>query len=444
MKHYFWLGVIVLSLFTLIGCASHTYPYLTADFTQENWMPAVDTQPNLWTRGADHWFFTGDPNATEMASRHATSDAAISTTMIRVPDFTKLKVCGDFQVQIFGTYGHNSVYLYGPNEGVRNVSIKVVGDMLVVDQVGPAPRMRNVIIRIGMNQLTNLIQLGHGTIEGIRLHSNGLAITSSNQGNIYLSGNVNLTKVMNTDGGSITVIGARTPCLDIVSTGSGCVNICGNVGVRSIIHHGVGDINIIGANSGALSILADGFGKVGIQGVVNLQDVKALDKTKVFVTNVSSGNLSVRVSDHAYVGLAGHAANLNLEVLDYANFLGRYLCTDNAYVKTQKRAHVNVSVNNKLFASASEDSSIYIFGKPNMISQFVTNRATIVPVATGARSSCGGITTAPMLMTRPVIAVEKVNVYEKVNSYREEKTGSYRSYPRPRAKLKHIHTRGEG
>ncbi|MCP6769734.1 hypothetical protein NL529_33295, partial [Klebsiella pneumoniae] len=74
---------------------------------------------------------------TEEANRQAPYADAISTTVVNVADFSQIKVNGSFQVQIFGTYGHNSVYVYGPNAGVSNVAVSVNGDKLSIRQKDP-------------------------------------------------------------------------------------------------------------------------------------------------------------------------------------------------------------------------------------------------------------------------------------------------------------------
>src|SRR5687768_1922955 len=111
MKRFLTFTIIFfLSFVTLMGCSSHPYPYPRNEFLQESWPSAVMTSPNGWTQGADRWFFSGEPNQTELDNRRAPFAASVSTMMVKVPNFSNIRVNGDFQVQIFGTYDHNSVY----------------------------------------------------------------------------------------------------------------------------------------------------------------------------------------------------------------------------------------------------------------------------------------------------------------------------------------------
>lgn len=390
MKRYLLLALVVFSWLLLAGCATHRYPYLNKHLAHESWMQFVDANPNMWTRGADNWFMTGDPNATEMADRNAPYSAAISTMMVKVPEFLNIKSNGDFQVQLFGTYGPSSVYVFGPNDAVRSVVVRVHGNTLCIDQVKNAPRsVRRVIIRVGVNQLGKLVQLGCGPIEAIQMHSMNLSIMSLGKGNIYLAGPVNLSRVTATNAGSVSVFGAVTPNLDIRTSGSGSVNVSGRVGVHTIVHHGVGNINIIGADSDSLRIYTDGRGKIGIRGPVNLREIKARGKTCVFLCNaLINGGAYVWAYDYAKVGMAGSADNLYVETYKGARFEGRSMCVMNAFVRAHDWSHINITATNKIFAAATENGSVYFFGQPNIMSQYVGGYGVVLPVWSGYGPVC--------------------------------------------------------
>ncbi|HSW71621.1 MAG TPA: hypothetical protein VLH77_06575, partial [Gammaproteobacteria bacterium] len=50
------------------------------------------------------------------------------------------------------------------------------------------------------------------------------------------------------------------------------------------------------------------------------------------------------------------------------------------YVRTREWAHVNVTADDRAFAAADDNSSIYIFGWPNVISPYVNDNAVIIPL----------------------------------------------------------------
>ncbi|MBA3661225.1 MAG: DUF2807 domain-containing protein [Gammaproteobacteria bacterium] len=395
MKRFLSLALMLVCLFQLISCAvRHQNPTLTGDWARETWLQGgISQNTKLWTRGADRWFLTGAPSLTEIHNREAGFNTAMSTMMVKVPNFTKIRVNGDFQVQLFGTtYGHNSVYVYGPNEGVRNTVVDMRGDTLCVTQIPKAPRaMQNVIIRIGVKNLTHLTQAGCGKIEGVQIQSCGLSITMtpSGLGNVYLSGNMNVRRIDKAGGGSISVFGAMTPHLNILTQGRGVVSLAGNVGISNILHHGNVDINIIGANSDSLRILADGGGKISINGPVCLKAVRASDGVCVFADNVNSSLLAVTTSQRARVGVAGRTNSLIVNAFNMSHFFGRNLCTREAFVRAYDQAHINVASNNKIFASATQTGSVYFFGSPNALSQFVRDNGVVIPMwGPGYATSC--------------------------------------------------------
>lgn len=394
MKRYLLIGLVLLSYILLTGCSSTRNPYIKSAYTEERWMREVHTSPDSWARGADSWFLTGDPNRTEMANRHASYGAAISTMMVAVPNFTGIKTAGDFQVQIFGTYDHNSVYVYGPNAGVRAISVQVRGGTLCIEQAKDAPQsVKNVIIRIGINQLCSLTQLsGCGSIEGIRLRSNALDVSTGAKatGNIYLAGPVNLRRVTNLGAGNISVFGANASQLDIRATNKGGVNVSGNLNIRSIYHNGGNNINILGANSRMpLNIYADGAGKIGINGQVNLRQVTARGSTRIYAYPVLSQYIYAYAYNDSRIGIAGATTDLSVDTGGRSQFWGRYLCAQNAYVRAHDQSHINVAASSKIFASSTESSSVYFFGAPNSMSQFVSGSGVVIPIWTAGKPSCG-------------------------------------------------------
>jgi hypothetical protein len=381
MKQYLLNSLMIFLFLTLVGCTATRAPTLHSDLTQETWMRSIEHDPMSWTRGADRWFMTGGPNKVELENRHAPAADVMSTMMVRAPHFTRIESNGDFQVQIFGTYAENSVYIYGPNKDVREVVVTVRGDTLCITQTKQASSvMQRVIVRIGMNQFKQLRQLGRGCIEGIQLHSAGLNIISAGRGNLYLAGDMNVQYIQNKGTGSINVFGANSRALDITTMGYGDVNVSGNVGLRRIMHYGANNINIIGANSAALTIYAEGSGKIGINGPVNLCNVTAKNNTCVYMNAVNSGNLYACVYDRARVGVAGHAYRLSAETYHDARFYGRYLCTQEAFARAHDASHINVTATQKIFAAATQNASIYFFGSPSVLTQFLSGNGTVMPI----------------------------------------------------------------
>jgi hypothetical protein len=396
---------MLLAVLVLVSCATSRNPYPRTDLTNENWVSLVDTNPNHWAVGADRWFMTGDPNATEVMVHHAPDRAAISTMAVRVPDFTGIRTNGDFQVQIYGTYDHNAVYVYGPNAGVRQVVVEVRNNVLCISQIKNATRETGrVIVRIGVVNLQRLTHQGCGTVEGRQLRSTGLYVVSAGQGNMYLAGNMNLHDVLDTNKGSISIFGAVSAKLNIRAIGSGSVNISGNIGLNSILHKGSGDINLIGVSGHSVKINAMGKGKIGLLGNADISEIRACDSTCVFAYCLNSDSLYVYTFNSARVGLAGRVNHLYVDTTGSSRFGGRYLQATDAYVRTRDGSHANIMAVNRMFASATNNGSVYFYGSPDIMSQFVNGNGTVIPIWYKDGSNYGGVC---MIGPHPTRAVYK-------------------------------------
>lgn len=393
MKSYLIIGFFLIFSVFLNGCVSNkSYPSLHTDYTNEVWQREVATAPHNWTVGADSWFLTGDPNGTERADHSAPYSAAISTMSVKAPDFVNVKTNGDFEVQIFGTDGPNTVYIYGPNEAVREVRVDVQGNTLSLMQTKRVRSMQRVIVRIGMRQINNLMQYGCGLIEGIQLRSNNFNVFSSGPGNIYLAGNLNVHQVTQLSNGSIGIFGASTSSLDIRTEGaSGEVNVGGSfIGLKSINHRcGGTNINVIGVvPCNAATVYADGAGRISVNGRINFKRVEARGKTRIYAYGLDSQSVYAYVCGNGVIGLQGCTTHLYVDAADYGQFAGRYLCTQDAYVRAKGCSHINVSACDRIFAASSDNSSVYFYGSPKFLSQFIGGYGTVIPIWGPGVSGC--------------------------------------------------------
>lgn len=381
MKRYLSLILILFSWIFLFSCSSQSQIKFNRDLSFESWMPQIETDPARWSRGASLWFLTGDANAVERNP----SARDLSTMKINAPHFTRIKTSGDFKVEIFGTSSQNSVYVYGPTEAVSDTMITVKGDTLYLNQRPKiSRRMHQVIIRIGVNQLDELVQRGRGRVEGVRLTNGCLTVVSAGPGHIYLAGHINLSRILNFSSGCVSVFGVNSPIVDIKNYGMGSTNVSGNVGIRSIVHYGAGNINIVGANSNSLSIAADGGGKIGISGTVSLCSLKVTGQVRVYVCGVMSQVLNITAEENACIGLSGSVNRLTINAYNRAFVGARNLCADESFVTTRDQAHVNVAGTRKIFATSANNSSIYFFGSRDILTKFASDNGFVMQMCTKA------------------------------------------------------------
>ena len=439
MRKLFAVEFLVLIIALLLaGCAPTRSPNLNGLSMYENWFRFVDTHPNRWAYGADRWFFTGNPSATENQVKQAPAWAAVSTMAVKVPQFTRIRIEGNFDTQIYGTSQPNSVMIYGPNQNVRDVMVEVLGDTLVIKQAHARQAIKGLIVRIGIGELHELTQLGCGTIEAAQIHSSALTVFSRGKGNIFLAGAgmLNVQRIVNAGSSRISVFGAKSRSLDITTCASGSVNVSGNVSLRHVIHQGCNEINVIGANNYTVGdINASGAGKVGIYGQANFARIIARNQVKVYATIANHAGLYVYTYDYARVGLAGNVGSIYVDTYAQSAFLGRSLCACSAYVRARAWSHVNIAASNKIFAAATNNASVYFFGSPERMSQFVSGNGLVIPVWGDGVAAC------PVTRTQPVsykgeLSVQPVDVIQVLPN---PAPFTAAAHPRPAHPVQSIH-----
>jgi hypothetical protein len=388
MKRYIVLGIACVTTLFLTSCATHNNPYYRAqvrnDLVQENWIHHTTLTTDGWTNHADKWFFTDEPRNFDEFDSQAPARQAITAMMVRVPDFNGIVIDGPYRIQIYGGQLHNSVYVMGPNESARHTAVDINGGTL---HIHPATECEkgcgnptDVIVRIGIHDLVNLTANGSGLIEGKFITSSGLNIKSTGKNEILLTGQMALRRLFQAGTGTISVIGAYSPEVDIKVVNSGSVNISGRVGIRHIIKQNNGNLNIIGADSDAVDIRSSGGGMTTINGSINLRKLDVSDSSRVYAYWVNSNGIYINCNGNARIGLAGSARNIDVEVGGNARFEGKYFRADNIYVRTSGYSHANVSPKSKLFANAMDNSSIYFFGSPNVVSRYTSANGIVIPV----------------------------------------------------------------
>ena len=350
---------------------------------RKNWIQRINLDPNIWTKNADKWFYTDQPRDLNEYGVNAPANAAITAMMVRVPQFNSIVVSGPYRIEIYGRQMRNSLYILGPNEAARHVAVEIKGSVLNIHPASDCTKSScgndQVIVRIGMNELNNLVVNGTNFVEGKDITSRNLTVKSNGNNQVLLTGIMNVTCVTQSGAGTISIIGAYSPNLDLFDY-KGNINISGHVGVRNIVKQGAGCINVIGMDTDSLKINSTGSGIVALAGYANLRKAVVKQSSHVYLYWVNSNGIYITLGDSARLGLAGSAKNIELQASGSSRFEGKYLHADSMYVTTRDTAHANVYPQSKLFANASEYSSIYFFGSPNVVSRYTNGSGIIVPI----------------------------------------------------------------
>jgi hypothetical protein len=387
MKRTILLVITCIATLLFAGCANNSGRngvQIEKRLEYENWMQHINLDPNQWTKHATPWFYNNEPSGFDQYQSDSPVNRAITAMAVRVPDFTRIQVDGPFQIQIVGRQAHNSVYVLGPNQLARHTAVDIKGDTLFIhpaqDCESDCRNLGQVIVRIGMREISGIVDGGSGPFEAKDIDSSCLDVVSTDGANMLLVGNLTVNHVAQKGNGTISILGATTPALDIEVLSNGILNISGRVNVHRIIKQGSGTLNIIGASSDGLMLKSSGSGVTAIAGYTNLKKVDVVDYSRVYIYWINSNGIYATVRDHARLGLAGAAQNLQVDVSDNGMFLGKYLRVNNIYVRTRDYSHANVDPSDKLFANAMDSSSIYFFNSPNVVSRYSMGNGIIIPV----------------------------------------------------------------
>lgn len=380
MKKISLFGIVLIVILTVTSCSerSPVQPRAKDDLLKENWMKQVNTDPNRWLRNADPWFLTGYPNPVQLKAEHTSIVPAVTTSAVPVSPFNQINIKGNFQVQMVGCETASNLSIVGPRSLTDQIGVQTSKKTLYIFQPEEVD-MHNVIVRIGVRNINNITVAGNGLVLGRNIGGDRLSLSIDGDASVFLSGDIKLTSVNQTGNGTVTVIGTSSSKLHLESKGNGHVYLGGHVGVESILHYGDGTVQIIGASSRGLTIRTGGNGSTTVFGRVNLNEVTAVDCSRVYAYWVTSRNAILTGTGQAVIGLAGFADTIHVNLSQQACFLGKDLRACTAYVKTKNHSHANVTADEKIFALASDQSSIFYFGPPERLSRYTTDQGMIFP-----------------------------------------------------------------
>ncbi len=110
----------------------------------------------------------------------------------------------------------------------------------------------------------------------------------------------------------------------------------------------------------------DSLGMKAVVTVTDLTELVVRDVSKVTIDSVTVGDLRVEVRDSSSASIAGTVSSLDLEVRDVSEVDGQNLIADTVTVEARDMADIEVSVTGEITGSATDVSSITVFGEGDM------------------------------------------------------------------------------
>ncbi|HVV69663.1 MAG TPA: DUF2807 domain-containing protein [Gammaproteobacteria bacterium] len=252
---YFWKLGIISSILTLLSYAGMEPAFAKVDYERYNVpysTPTSKTTPTPQTAPPVKKTTTVKKSTSTSHHKKATTSAPTSEPNIyskkviqesrQLPYFSAIDISGPFKVDVATGNGRQSVVLTGNVNAVPRVTSRVIGNTLVIrmlpsktGQLVP-PYNPHVAIQIHMvDGLTTVAAGGSTQVYGTGISSSRLSLNTSDQGSIYLRGNLIVYEINCNSSGIIDVALGHLRGIGVGGAGSGIIRITGSVDMLTAV-----------------------------------------------------------------------------------------------------------------------------------------------------------------------------------------------------------------
>lgn len=297
-------------------------------------------------------------------------------------DVNRISISGDYCIDLVDTNGPTTVLLEGPADLISAVNVQTNNNKASInfDKSFERNLARKIHLVLSVNALCQLNYEGNGVLMGNQLQTDNLSLSTKGNGNIQLSGRLNLRAIQHEGGGQLKLTGVSSEGMRFATSGSGDVFLQGTIGISDFTYQGSGNIRIGKLTAQALNMLIDGSGTLELDGVINLKKLEQKGSAQLKLYWVESDRLSITVNDTAKAELAGIVKWLYLNTYNTAQCNVRYLRAENAFVLAKDNSSVKVNVSQQLYSDASDNAAIYTYGRPEHKAITENGLGTVLPM----------------------------------------------------------------
>lgn len=253
--------------------------------------------------------------------------------------FTKLLVIGNIDVYVHPNAKYSQIILHGEGDDILNTS-RIINDGELVVTVGKgypkAPRLRADIYT---NYLSSFAY--HGS-------------------------------------GNIVIKGLTSKCMDLLIDNNRDTLIEGNFSLRRVKLMNSGHTKIHGARGCAMFLSITDNAKLKLSGYTNIATLNMSGNSNLSLYWVKSKTLNINLKGNARLQLAGITEILNIELWDKSIFNGRYLMSQNSFVKTHNNSIAKISVTKNQHTLAQDRSDIHYYFLPKTKTDFMAENGAIL------------------------------------------------------------------
>lgn len=254
--------------------------------------------------------------------------------VLRLADFTRVKVSGVMNVSLHTGYKQPKVVLRGDSRDLASIAVGVRNGQLFVAMGANQPNFGPVQVEIDSRYLNSFEYRGRGIITGSKLH---------------------------------------TGLFDLVLENQGKTTLGGQIGLRKLEVKGNGPTEISGINSPYMVLNISGKSSIKLSGIANVSTLNVTKEGRLSLYWVKSRDLTIRGRGKSFIQLAGVVDKLNVELWDSARFNGRYLRAMRAFVKTYDLSVAEISAVKRQHTLASNKSDIHFYNIPAMKADFMAD-----------------------------------------------------------------------
>ena len=117
---------------------------------------------------------------------------------------------------------------------------------------------------------------------------------------------------------------------------------------------------------------------IHLNGTMNLRELDATWSRGIQIYWINSPILTVNMDDHSSALLSGTADFANMKLIESAKLDAKYLTVKRLFVKTRGEAKAEVTAAEALNALATDDSNIYYYHQPPLLSRYYQDQGAIL------------------------------------------------------------------
>ncbi len=178
--------------------------------------------------------------------------------------------------------------------------------------------------------------------------------------------------------GNLSGKGLHTSLMNMTLVMDGNVNLSGKLNIRELMVSGKNKIKLKGVTSRNLSINMHGKPDVILQGVANLKTLRYRGKGKLALHWLDSSDLEILGYGEARVFLAGVARYVHAVIHDTAELDARYLRITKSYIKATDNSIVRIAPITEMNAFASDNGHIYYYQSPKFKAEYMAQNGAIL------------------------------------------------------------------